>query len=546
MWRALAFLALLALAAFGAVWLADRPGVVTVTWGGYELATSLAAALVGVLVLAVVLGFVWAIVRGVLHLPERMTRAGRERRRARGYSALSRGMVAVGSGDPVAARRHAGEAERLLGSEPLALLLKAQAAQISGDRAGAERAFQRMVDDPETRVLGLRGLFVEARRQNDEGTARAYALEAARLAPSVSWANEAVLEAQCADRDWDGALEQLSRRTAGGLVDKAAARRQRAVLLTASALDREAGDPERALAQSREATKLAPELVPAAAVAGRLLARRGDLKRAARVVEAAWRSTPHPDLAKVYLELRTGDSSRDRLARAETLARLSSWHPEARFAIAQAALEAREFGRARDVLAPLLSDGPTRRVYRLMAEIEEAEHGRGSVRAREWLSRAANAKRDPAWCADGFVSERWAPVSPVSGRLDAFVWQTPPDLLAGVPGQDHDHDPEPAAPEVLGAPAKPLPAAPAPAASAAPAPATPAPAAPAPAAPAPAAAPAVPAAAVPPAPAPLTNGKDAGGPAPASTAPIQPASPTPVVLPHPKKPDETAPARKAV
>ncbi|WP_298953266.1 heme biosynthesis HemY N-terminal domain-containing protein [uncultured Methylobacterium sp.] len=526
MWRALAFLALLALAAFGAVWLADRPGVVTVTWGGYELATSLAAALVGVLVLAVVLGFVWAIVRGVLHLPERMTRAGRERRRARGYAALSRGMVAVGSGDPIAARRHAGEAERLLGHEPLALLLKAQAAQISGDRAGAERAFQRMVDDPETRVLGLRGLFVEARRQNDEGTARAYALEAARLAPSVSWANEAVLEAQCADRDWDGALDQLARRTSGGLVDKAAARRQRAVLLTASALDREAGDPERALAQAREATKLAPELVPAAAVAGRLLARRGDLKRGARIVEAAWRANPHPDLARVYLELRTGDSSRDRLARAETLARLSSWHPESRFAIARAALEAREFGRARDVLAPLLTDGPTRRVYRLMAEIEEAENGRGSVRAREWQSRAANAQRDPAWCADGFVSERWAPVSPVSGRLDAFVWQAPPELLAAVPGEDHDHDPEPAAPEVLGAPARPLP----PAAPVAPPPAP------------------APAASVPPAAAPLANGKDATGPKPAAagTAPIQPASPTPVVLPHPKKPDETAPARKAV
>ena len=60
MWRALAFVALLALAAYGAVWLADRPGVVTVTWGGYEVATSLAAALVGVMVLAVVL--VWVVV----------------------------------------------------------------------------------------------------------------------------------------------------------------------------------------------------------------------------------------------------------------------------------------------------------------------------------------------------------------------------------------------------------------------------------------------------------------------------------------------------
>ncbi|WP_407519313.1 heme biosynthesis HemY N-terminal domain-containing protein, partial [Methylobacterium oryzisoli] len=101
MWRALAFLALLAIAAYAAVWLADHPGVVTVTWGGYEVATSLAAGLVGVLVLAVVLGFAWAFARGVLRLPRQLSRSGRERRRARGYSALSRGMVAVGSGDPV-------------------------------------------------------------------------------------------------------------------------------------------------------------------------------------------------------------------------------------------------------------------------------------------------------------------------------------------------------------------------------------------------------------------------------------------------------------
>ena len=32
MWRALAFLALLAIAAFGAVWIADRPGSVTIVW----------------------------------------------------------------------------------------------------------------------------------------------------------------------------------------------------------------------------------------------------------------------------------------------------------------------------------------------------------------------------------------------------------------------------------------------------------------------------------------------------------------------------------
>jgi HemY protein len=61
-----------------------------------------------------------------------------------------------------------------------------------------------------------------------------------------------------------------------------------------------------------------------------------------------------------------------------------------------------------------------------MAELEMRQGYEG--RAREWMARALTARRDPAWTADGFVSDRWLPVSPVSGRLDAFEWRDP---LAG-------------------------------------------------------------------------------------------------------------------
>ena len=65
----------------------------------------------------------------------------------------------------------------------------------------------------------------------------------------------------------------------------------------------------------------------------------------------------------------------------------------------------------------------------LMAELEEAETGdRG--RAREWLARAVRAPRDPAWTADGVVLEKWAPVSPVTGRIDAVEWKVPVAELA--------------------------------------------------------------------------------------------------------------------
>ena len=44
--RVLLFLALVALLAFGVVWIADRPGDVAITWQGYRIETSVMVAAV--------------------------------------------------------------------------------------------------------------------------------------------------------------------------------------------------------------------------------------------------------------------------------------------------------------------------------------------------------------------------------------------------------------------------------------------------------------------------------------------------------------------
>jgi HemY protein len=59
-----------------------------------------------------------------------------------------------------------------------------------------------------------------------------------------------------------------------------------------------------------------------------------------------------------------------------------------------------------------------------MAELERAERN-DEGRAREWTARAVHAAPDPQWTADGYVSDRWLPISPVSGRIDAFEWRVP-------------------------------------------------------------------------------------------------------------------------
>jgi HemY protein len=429
--RLLLFLALLCLAALGLAWFADHPGQVGLTWQGYRVETSLMVATGGVIALAIAIGLVWGLVRFVFRIPSLVTLANRARRREKGFAALSHGMVAVGSGDARAASRHAAEAHRLIGAEPMTRLLRAQAAQLAGDRAGAETAFRDMLDGSHTHALGLRGLHMEARRRGDHEAALNYATLAHKHA-ALPWAGQAVLDDRAARGDWAGALAAVEANAAAKLIDKPTANRLRAVLKTALAEERATREPQAALALAQEATRLAPSLVPAAALNGRLSAAGGDYRRAARIIETAYEKIPHPDLAAAYLRLRPGDSAVDRLARARNLARLAPNDPESRLTLARAALEARDFAAARAAAAPLLDPDahagrPSVRVCLLMADLEETQGAPGAV--REWLARAARAPRDRAWIADGFVSDRWAPVSP-AGKLDAFVWRTPEERLS--------------------------------------------------------------------------------------------------------------------
>ena len=418
------FLITVALFAAGFVWLADRPGDVVITWLGYHIETSVMLLLLAVAALVVFGIFIWSVARSIWRSPEQVSMFFRHRRAMKSHLAVSRGLIAIGAGDIRLARRSADEAARLSPGDPLTLLLTAQSAQMAGDRASAERAFHEMTRHENTRLLGLRGLYIEAQRRNDSDTARRVAEQAADADPALGWAGQAVLDDRCARSDWSGALKALdATRTS---LEKDEYRRKRAVLLTAQALALDDKDRDASRLAVLDAVKIAPGLVPAAAFAGRRLAEAGDQRRAGKVLIAAWRLNPHPDIAEAYANLRPGDTARARLTRMQSLAdktpENSSDVREGAIAVARAAIDAREFKIAREVLAPYLN-APTRRIATLMAEIEETEHG-DEGRVREWLGRAMRAAPDPVWTADGVVSDRWLPVSP-AGRLDGYQWRVP-------------------------------------------------------------------------------------------------------------------------
>ncbi len=428
--RIFAFLAIVVALGVGFSWLAERPGDLLMTFGGYQYRVSLMVAAVILVALIAAIMISWWLIRSIWNSPHAISRHFRVRRRDRGYQALSTGMIAAGAGDSALARRKKQEAMKLISAdqEPLIHLLDAQASLLEGDHQAAREKFEAMLKDPELRLLGLRGLYLEAERLGETEAARHYAAQAVEQAPQLGWASNAALETMATSGDWNGAIALVDRQKASRQIDRDYGQRRKAVLLTAKALDLMEADPTGARNAAVEANRLAPDLVPASIAAARAMFRLGDLRKGAKILEAAWKKEPQAEIADAYVHARPGDSVQDRLARAKKLAAIRPNNVESCLVVARAALEAGEFALARKEVEAAVRLDPREGAFLLLADIEEQETG-DEGRVRQWLAKAVRAPRDPAWVADGVVSERWAPVSPVTGRLDAFEWRSPVERL---------------------------------------------------------------------------------------------------------------------
>ncbi|WP_162653191.1 heme biosynthesis protein HemY [Lentilitoribacter sp. Alg239-R112] len=430
--KGLIFIALILVLGTGFAWLADRPGELLINWQGQQIELSLMTAVSAIAALVVTIMFIWWIIRLVLSSPQIMSRYFKSRRKDRGYKALSQGLIAAGAGDATLAKKLTNQSKGLLdaGDEPLIKLLAVQTAMIDGRDEDARKTLQEMSETPETAVLGLRGLYLEAKRLGANEAASQYATKAADQAPHLEWAGNAAIEVNAQEGNWDDAIRRLEKQRTANAVSPDLFKRKKAVLLAGRAMGRADGELSDIAKDAQNALTLAPDLIPAAVIAAKAYFQMGQLRKGSKILEKIWKQQPHPQVSEAYVSARVGDTSGDRLKRALKLESIRSHHAESLLVVAKMAMEAHDLKLARERAESAAKMEPRKSMYLLLADIEEADTG-DQGRVRHWLANAVRASRDPQWTADGYVSEEWAPFSPVTGKLDAFEWKVPLTALAG-------------------------------------------------------------------------------------------------------------------
>lgn len=446
-------LVLLGCLALAGIYLADRPGTVTINWNGQRVDADFLVILLGLpvlLFLAWVAARIWSWIKGGTPLsPERRAL----RRKQKGLNEVDGALSALAAGESAKALSLGQSAIKHLEGSGVAYIVAAQAATACGKDDLAEQYFAALSETQHGKFLGLRGRVSEARRLGRVSKALELSEEALKAAPRSDWALATAFELESKLGKWADAQETLRKATAKSIFDSDTSARHLGAIRYGQALSaQEAGQMADAVRHAKKALAVRPDFVPAAVLAAQLFKSSGKIGPASKIVEKTWKLRPHPALAESYAALMPMETAEARMTRFEKLHKLAPDHSESQIRLAEAALGAGAFDKAEAALKPSLEGLIRARVGIIMGQIAAAKGAEARIRSK-WADIAAKGAPEPCYECSVCRTQRtyWTSHCPTCDSFNSFVW----DQSATGPRGPRDGDPlrlVGAAPAALAAP----------------------------------------------------------------------------------------------
>ena len=368
----------------------------------FEAQFSWQAIIVMTTIFMIVLLVFWSFLSWLWRLPNRLRTGYGLRRGERAIDAVEEALLAGAEGDADKARKKAAKAQALIKSPTLGHLIRAQTAESVDDVDEATTHYTALLKTPQTKAIAEKGLVRLSMAGGNLEDVVSRAGEAFTQDKPEKWAFDPLFRARVMNGDWQEAIDVLSTAVKRGLIDKASARRRRAVLMTAEAqrimrtedLSNSAmSDTMRDMAVTVAGES--PDFAPGVALAAQILSERKDVKTAAKLIEKAWAKAPHPALSLAYRDLYKDASGRERAKRYGTLIKQNMGHRETTILQVEAALESGDYVQAWSLLNPLVSDSPSARLCALAARAEDGLSN--PIDARMWLERGVSAPSEADW-----------------------------------------------------------------------------------------------------------------------------------------------------
>ncbi len=431
------YITLAILLALAAVWLADQPGHLLLTWRGWEIRMSVAIFCLLLLFYTAACWLLFRLYRWARRDNPLTSPRRQQSRRQKGLSALDLAWSALAVHDHDAAIKQGQKARSLLPGEngPLRLLLAAAKDPATGaeDKAQADYLHQ-LSENPDSRLSALTWQLDQRLRAGDFAAAHDILEEMHDLRPKNLWIRRQIFDLLTRLGRWAEARDALKELARGRAVTAAEQKSLDAALCYSQAVEADlSGRKTAARDFARQALKADPAFVPAALLLARHHLAHNDKSQARKVIEAAWKKAPHPELGQLFLTLEPLESPSEKFRRLQKFCSLTADHPASLHLLAAVAIDTENWAAGKRALDRIQAQNQMRQEsYRLLARLEMRQR-QDPAAAEDLLARAESAPADPAWRCDacGAALETYAAQCPHCHAFGEVLWSSTSALPSG-------------------------------------------------------------------------------------------------------------------
>lgn len=425
MTRLLIFLVIITFASIGAMWFIENDGSIVITWLGYRIQTSVAFSLLATIILCVAFTIVIQVLIWVVTAPKRFRKELTEKKRDKGLTALTSGFAAIAAGDTKNAKKLTKKARYCLGPIPLTKLLAAQTAQLEGNEQIATEHYTAMLENKETELVAIKGLLIQARKDGDLKKAEFLAEKALKILPDANWAVSILMDLYKLGKSWEKAEQITQLAYKKKIITSNEVNRTLSIINLAKSIEcKNQEDNKNALKLAQKSNQLLPNFAPITEHLALLYIEQNETKKALKLIEQQWKTSPHPRLASIYIKTFSNEKNEKRVARIEKLCNLNPEHIESHILMARIDIETHQYGKARNHLKKALSENENSTICSLMAEIERNDKSDPDT-VMKWEKRVTTAPPPPRWTCNicGYTAIFWSPNCPGCQSFDSLKWQ---------------------------------------------------------------------------------------------------------------------------
>jgi HemY protein len=419
--RFILFLLLLIPIAHAGLWLAERPGNVTLQWLGWQAEISLtlmAIVLAITLLICVVIGMsIWAISKA----PK--TRALKQElsRTKQGLAQLNTALIATRSQDYGPANRALMKAGKMLPDSPLPHLIGLQLSVRNHAEKDTRAHLSALRAHDDTAPLALQQLIRDAFTREDYAEARALITETCEHFPRADWVQNERVRLAIRTNDIHDMQAELARVSFTHRIPAQKRTELRAALYHTQ------GEYEKAL-------RIVPHFAPSALAISHMSG--VDDTVALRHLYHAWKHAPSAPLLHGFLARTKNWAEKPLMKQAKRFANAARGAPESHDIIAACALQTGDLEHALNHAKQAIEGRETPERFERIAQILKEREGADA--ANPWLQQALEARSEEVWACTqcGAHTDAWQMECAQCGSLGDIYWTARPRHQSRAIGQE--------------------------------------------------------------------------------------------------------------